>query len=70
MKLHKGQNGNISKRGRLESKIQKSQAEQFHYAANFASIANISLASEILIAWRNSTEIEKMENFASNSNFR
>ena len=44
MKLHKGKNGNLSKCGRLESKIPKTQAEQYRYAANFASIAKISLA--------------------------
>ena len=64
MKLHKGQNGNLSKRGRLESKIPKSQAEQFRYAANFASIAKISLA------WENFCEIAKLEIFARNSEFR
>ena len=43
MKLHKGQNGNLSKRGRLESKIPKTQGLGFRYAGNFASIAKISL---------------------------
>ena len=47
MKLHKGQNGNLSKRGRLESKIPKTQAEEFLYAVNFASIAKFQRDSEI-----------------------
>ena len=35
MKLHKGQNGNTPKRGRLGSSIPETQAEGFRYAGEF-----------------------------------
>ena len=44
MKLHKGQNGNTSKRGRLGSRISNTQGLRFRYAGNFASIVKILLA--------------------------
>ena len=46
------------------------QKYQKHRATIFASIAKISLASEISLSYRKSQEIAKMENFARNSNFR
>ena len=51
-------------------KYQKHRATIFAMHVIFASIAKISLASEILLSYRKSQEIAKMENFARNSNFR
>ena len=51
-------------------KYQKHRAAIFVMRGIFASIAKISLASEISLSYRNSTEIAKLRNFAINSEFR
>ena len=53
----------------LNQKYQKHRAAIFAMQGIFASIAKISLDSEILLSLQKSQEIAKMENFARNSNF-